>query len=705
MKTKRVLKKIAALSTGVAMLGATMTGALALDTSLADYPAPFITDGVFSGVMTVGKNAAASDTIGQSILLADLQTKAVTQYKKGVSVVGGKTEEISLGDSLNSEFGETLTDSDKISSLQDTVINFDSGDYDVSDVIVLGDGITIETSLTANEDEYLSDVYLEVAKDSIKYFYSFDESILLNKTDNEIQFKAKFLGKTLRLIDIKSDTKFSAYVGQEYFMNSGDSVVVSEKTVKLVRVGSAGAVVVDVDGVQETIPSRNTETVNGIEITNDEVFYDANNQASSAATLIVGDESLETYGDGDAYVGEDDNDPDWVWNVANLNSLTATNIEVEDGDIIENGVILGIENDFMWNDKGDNPITVGGCIDLPEDFVSICVDSLNDGDYATYEIQFEDHADLSDAGASEDEKTIHIKTTEDQGLVTVNNKKTKEIWISGIDANNVGIYYKDDSDGKVKLVDIEVTNDTLTEIGNINFGNTEDSDISLFIDYSPELNGNTELTFKSTLENDDIVTSWDMDGNNIASLGSTLDEEEASELTWDGYSKGNKDEDHRTRYGIIIRDPKTHGANDEVVLDIPDDQVKANVVIKGQTSTTQSADVGGAVIINPIPSSAVALAEEISDAKAQNVIVVGGPAVNPLATEIFDVSVADFTPNEAIIRLADNGAYVALLVAGYGAVDTRNAAEAIVAGKLGELKKAEARVTSATQTVGSYVVE
>ncbi|MEK6951758.1 MAG: hypothetical protein AABX29_01975, partial [Nanoarchaeota archaeon] len=77
MRTKRVLRKIAALSTGAAMLGSSITGALALSYTLADYPAPFITNGVFSGVIAVGQDAAASDNIGQAVLLADLQTKAV----------------------------------------------------------------------------------------------------------------------------------------------------------------------------------------------------------------------------------------------------------------------------------------------------------------------------------------------------------------------------------------------------------------------------------------------------------------------------------------------------------------------------------------------------------------------------------------------------------------------------------------------------
>ena len=58
-----------------------------------------------------------------------------------------------------------------------------------------------------------------------------------------------------------------------------------------------------------------------------------------------------------------------------------------------------------------------------------------------------------------------------------------------------------------------------------------------------------------------------------------------------------------------------------------------------------------------------------------------------------------------MIRLADNGNNVALLVAGYSAVDTRNAAESIAAGKLKGLSKVEAKVTSPSQIVGTYTIE
>ena len=281
MRTKRVLKKIAALSTGAAMLGATMTGALALSYTLADYPAPFITNGVFSGVIAVGQNAAASDTIGQSVLLADLQTKAVSPTGGStVSISGGVSEDIPLGanisDAQTYTFDQELADDD-IDSLMDSSVVFQGTDYDVQEVVEInqaGNAVTAETSLTSSEDDYQTDVVLEVARDSLKYYYAFDEAITINLTTSADPLELKFLGKTLKVTDIddNSEGKFTARVGSEFFMDSGDSVIVNGKTVKLVRVGSAGSVVVDVDGVTETLSSGSTKTVNGVEIVNDDTF-------------------------------------------------------------------------------------------------------------------------------------------------------------------------------------------------------------------------------------------------------------------------------------------------------------------------------------------------------------------------------------------------------------------------------------------------
>ena len=753
MRTKRVLKKIAALSTGAAMLGATMTGALALSYTLADYPAPFISNGVFSGVLAVGSNAAASDTIGQSVMLADLQTKAVSPTGgTTVTITGGVSEDIPLGGNISDANTYTMDQEladDDVESLLDDTITFQGAEYDIEEFLEVnqaGNAISVQTSLTSTEDDYQTDVVLEVARDAIKYYYAFSESITVNQTTSSDPLEIKFLGKTLKITDIDDTTegKFTAYVGSEFFMDSGDAVVVDGKTVKLTRVGSAGAIVIDVDGVTETISSGSTKTVNAIEIVNDETFYDSNNQAASAASLIIGSDAQETYKDGDAYAGEDKDNPDWVWNVGNIKSATTSSTSSTTAEF--SGPYFGIENDFIYNDDSDNPPKIGECLDLPNNYLSVCMDSLtvSDDNYATYTFEYEDSADLSDAvGTLTSVKTVFISTPQSEGLVikqgnlnqinasTAKDIKTERIWLyasststdsaldTGANESSLGIFYKDVDDNKVKLAGIiaGVNESGRSQSLEINYDNTKDTDIPMYIEFGSLSDASNDVNvtlvpYHSTNlpdYNDNLTMNWELSSGAINSLGTAASSEQAGELNWlgvDGNTAktiGTKDEDHRTRYGIIVRDPTAHGSSDEVVIDIPGDQVQANVIMKGTTAKTSSS--GGSVVVNPIPSSAVALSEEVASASAQNLIVIGGPAVNPLANSVFGLGRTDFTPNEAMVKLADNGANVALLVAGYSAVDTRNAAEAIVAGRLSGMSKAEAKVVSTTQTVGSYTVE
>lgn len=69
-------------------------------------------------------------------------------------------------------------------------------------------------------------------------------------------------------------------------MAVADNVIISDKNIKLLRVGLERAIIVDVDGITETISSGSTKTVSGIEIVNDETFYDNDNEVASSATII-----------------------------------------------------------------------------------------------------------------------------------------------------------------------------------------------------------------------------------------------------------------------------------------------------------------------------------------------------------------------------------------------------------------------------------
>ncbi|MBT3866207.1 S-layer protein [Candidatus Woesearchaeota archaeon] len=113
-RLKRAVKRIAAIGTGVAMLGATMTGALA-QPDVADYPAPFIVDGRDSGniAIVVGADAKSADTIGALDIAKQLQFDskvcvADPGSSGGVSVSGDSVEISTPSDLL--ELRESIGD-------------------------------------------------------------------------------------------------------------------------------------------------------------------------------------------------------------------------------------------------------------------------------------------------------------------------------------------------------------------------------------------------------------------------------------------------------------------------------------------------------------------------------------------------------------------------------------------------------------------
>ena len=131
--------------------------------------------------------------------------------------------------------------------------------------------------------------------------------------------------------------------------------------------------------------------------------------------------------------------------------------------------------------------------------------------------------------------------------------------------------------------------------------------------------------------------------------------------------------------------------------------MKIEVSITGQKTESVTTSTNEISKINPIPSSVAVLDSEVTSAIAQNLIIVGGPAVNKLAASVFGLKSEDFTPNEAMIKIVKNGDKIALLCAGFEAVDTRNCAIALANGKFKNMAKSDAIVKS-TQ-LNEYTVE
>jgi hypothetical protein len=711
----RTLKKIAAISTGVIMAGATITGALALD--LADYPSPFVADGVYddANALVVGDSANAADTLGLVDIASNLQYEsktAVTSDSTSVSVEGGITKQVPLGVALAADtFFDTQMQDDEVSSLLDTEITFGSTAYDVSEELnISASGPRIINSLgTSSDDDYTSNIFMDVQqKDYIKFYYTFDESVNISSATSTTPLEIDFCGQHFKITSFllgqaTAGTSFTAYVGESHYLVVGESVSVDGSTITLLDVGST-SVVVDVDGTEEIISTTTAETVSGIEIAVDEVFSRTEKEDSSAS-LVIGDDATKTYTDGDAFAGENEDDPNWVWDLASLTTVGTSQK-------------FGIENDFVFNDYSDDGLpAVGDCITLPNDYVEICLDSLSvgDEDYATYTFEIDEGLDASDlitSNTSLDAIYIHSDASEGLELRQYNahgnnasiinetsTVKVEDVWLYYVEGWNytapgiqnvasanaqglINVFYED-SNNKLQFFGAVPNNGSQYEILRLNYENTKNTNVVLKTGHTTAVGSSLNLTLdiQPDVTTDMISTKENMTmtfavTNDVTHLGATADTEEAGEFMWTSTNMGTKDEDHRSYYGIIIKDPKGSGASDQVELQVPNDQVFANVVVKG-TSTTVSS--GTTTYVPAEVTPATMLASEVSSATDYNLILVGGPCANDLVESVFDMTCDGwaYETGEAVVKLAENGDNVALLVAGSSADDTRRAARAV----------------------------
>ena len=137
-KFRKVVQKIAAVGTSVGFVRATLMGASAY--SLADYPSPFIKDGIFNGQIVIGAAAKTSDVIGATDIATSLQfaTAAVGGSAMGARVTGAGDSTLIAegGDFLNlDEFfsdviDSNLDDSDLPNALKDGEFDENEGEID-----------------------------------------------------------------------------------------------------------------------------------------------------------------------------------------------------------------------------------------------------------------------------------------------------------------------------------------------------------------------------------------------------------------------------------------------------------------------------------------------------------------------------------------------------------------------------------------------
>lgn len=693
MRVKNAIKRLVALGTGAAMLGATIMGAAAYD--LGDYPAPFVKNGVFGGKIVVGVAASSSDILGALDIAISLQRAASTPVSissSTVSVSDGDTEEIALGSNIVSGGMDATYTYVDLSVLQDTNVDVNGTEVKVHDEIVLSSTSTyldVVTSLSNSYEDYETDVFLEVGyPGAMKYCYVFDSAInLATEVSSDEPLEIEFLGQDLKITTINSAMSITAQVGKEVFLGAGDSTVVEGKTVTLDRTSSTSAVVT-VDGKTDVIREGQTKTVNGIRIKVVSVFDDDGIEFDSA-TLVIGTDAVKTYVNGDPFIGEDKTDYNWEWV---LGSLTSTS-----------GQELCVKNHFVYTNDEDKAKKVGEYYTFPNNFVDIGIASLKvtDDNYMSLTVDYRSSNDLSYGGGGYSDKAIRITASEDRTLNLLSaaftngiseNTKTKELYLvvgtlTGAQ-RNVEVYYKNPNDSNriafAGNITGHITATNTTTFLQVDYGKTKLTDMQM------KLYGAANETiylslFPSTPATDALWMKLMSDGSDFLGFGATARTEEAAELLYGHVTVpgsagniGTQEKDQLTKYGVKVSKPKSAGASDKYVFYIPNDQQKANVVVKSGSASVGGGSAGSYDKINPIAVGMGILDRNANLGGATPYIVVGGPCANTVAFDLMGSPancLEGFTAGEAKVKWFENKN--ALLVAGFSPDDTVGACRVV----------------------------
>ena len=147
MRFQKAIKRMIALGTGAIMLSSTAFAAA----DLANYPAPFVKDGKFSGVLVVGDKAAAEDVIGISDIISSLQfaaTKKVATTAAGAVSVEGDAWQV--GTSNNLELSEDGVAGDTVETLRNITSYIDK-----ANLKALASGSVTNNKVTSPYNQYL----------------------------------------------------------------------------------------------------------------------------------------------------------------------------------------------------------------------------------------------------------------------------------------------------------------------------------------------------------------------------------------------------------------------------------------------------------------------------------------------------------------------------------------------------------------------
>lgn len=748
---RKTLKKVAAVGTSLALVGVTVSGALAAD--LGDLPSPF-GNSPSSNVVVFGSdsdNAATDDVV--AALGGTPSSGATTTVSSSYAELTlddfdmGEREDIAVGANIDTEFGLSLDDSDSV-GLVDGEVAIDIGtdtEYDFHETINIADNDgddsdpRLTTALDEGDEEFGSDVVLLMPEDDgdFGFDFTFEEDLdfgnwVNDSTDND-PVTLPFLGKDL-VITAATATSITAFAGDKFQLRLGDSVsgVCGGKTVTVLGVGTDDALL-EVDGVSDSIDEGDRERISGCEIYVDDVF-DSDDDANDRALLVIESgtgEAINTYSNGEEYIGEDDDEYLWSWHLAGLNTNSPTiavrlneNFDVgEEDDFPDEIMSLGLlKSNARYLMEGDY-------LCLPNRFACIVMEGM-DGDLTWNDYDFDAnnqrenlHAanngttiisnanviEVSASGVGDDKGFTHLEDTDTDGSVGDFDK----FWIYYRDdfnttgsetSDGVLIFYEDRTTSDAYLLDLDddgtdaytsglttsanfsddagdvITDGELVPVARFDNGDYDGRIFVRYVDAQDRIDIIVTPALGSSASNL-TFTAGVVDGTcGVSYLGDADGEDTTANFTYGTTGIGSWDDDVRRMDGAVVKTPEAGLDNDRVKMEIPnDDEFEYFIrIAQPSVSATSTTTSGGSTVASlSMRDTEVGALADLD----KNVVAVGGPAVNRITAELLGVTfptygagVAGLAEGTGILELKDHGTNQALLVFGWDADDTRRAA-------------------------------
>ena len=675
-------KKISAIGASVLMTGMTMGVAAA-----ASFPAPFV-DSSGADVAIVYGSGTGVSTLDFAQTASIVTALDAAMPAAGSTVTAGdiqvSDDEVVLGALITSGSLAVTTKDNKLSTLKDEKLSWDDGtgstDYDIHEEIVMN---TLNV-LTTVDDEKLDGIALS-NEEALEYRLVIEDAMNITRVGhsdgNSDTLYLEILGNEY---EIESMTATSATVttSTKTSLGIGGTVTVAGKVVTVTDIFD-GSIEVSVDGVSESVTLSATEKINGIRVNVDSIGYHTNSPETSRTTVKVGEDISKTYNSGDEYIGEDEDDPLWVWTISGLG---ATNGWI--------GVKYNAKIDSANDDiAGDSIKYLGEGYIFPDNYAAVTLDGTTAGiSYKEVKVSFEESVDLFAAAdgstASRENVPVIVVESEEDSSITINSTETEKIYIFyNTSTDNFETYYEDgDGDytptNKMRLAvgsagTVGATGMTQLELATIEIGDTNlDIDMKVVAEVA-------SLVITNDQDSDNEVVLLTIGGTAINDtgtgtleyLGATDDDADALDITFNGTDRSTEDYDYMDHYGITLSEGSTVEAEadaDEVTLMIPDDQVKAIVTLSMGASATGVSELGDVVVLD----------SEVSSVSSKHLIVVGGSCINSVAASLLGGAACgpSFTEKtgvssgEYLIRSVSNtynSEKIALVVAGYDAEDTK----------------------------------